>query len=56
MAIPSAAWAAKIFPGQPDAEEKLWQAIFDACRVEAGDVVAAWKKHVADTSACRPVE
>lgn len=54
VAIPSAAWAAKIFPGQPDAEEKLWQAIFDVCRVEeGGDVVAAWKKHVADTSARR---
>ena len=49
---PSAAWAAKIFPGQADAEEKLWQAIFDVCRVkEDGDVVAAWKEHVARTTA-----
>lgn len=54
VAIPSAAWAAKIFPGQADAEEKLWQAIFDVCRVkENGDVVAAWKEHVARTTARR---
>lgn len=54
VAIPSAAWAAKIFPGQADAEEKLWQAIFDVCRVkEDGDVVAAWKEHVARTTARR---
>ena len=52
VAIPSAAWAAKIFPGQPDAEEKLWQAIFDVCRVKKGaDVVAAWKEHVTKTIA-----
>lgn len=50
LAIPSPAWAAKIFSGQSDAEEKLWNAIFEVCRVkEGGDVVAAWKAHVDHT-------
>ena len=54
VAIPSEAWAAKIFPGQPDAEEKLWQTIFDVCRVKkGGDVVTAWRQHVEKTSARR---
>lgn len=54
VAIPGPAWAKKVFPGEEDAEEKLWQAIFDVCRVrEGGDVVAAWREHVAKTSARR---
>ena len=54
VAIPSPAWANKVFPGDANAEEKLWNAIFDVCRVkEGGDVVSAWKEHVTKTSARR---
>lgn len=46
-AIPSAPWAAKIFPGEEQsvAVEKLWDAIFDVCRVKGGDPVEEWKRH-----------
>ena len=55
VAIPTPAWAASVFPGLPEdeAQEKLWSAIFDVCRVTGGDPVSAWKEHVAKTSACR---
>ena len=54
VAIPSEAWAKKVFPGDPDAVERLWQAIFDVCRVkEGGDVVAAWQEHIAKMLAWR---
>ncbi|MEG2596588.1 MAG: aminopeptidase, partial [Ruthenibacterium sp.] len=37
------------FPNLPtdEAVEQLWNAIFDVCRVTGGDVVAAWKEHIA---------
>lgn len=54
VAIPSTSWANKVFPGDENAIEKLWKAIFDVCRVkEGGDVVSAWKEHVAKTTARR---
>ncbi len=56
VAIPSEAWAKKVFPGEEPAaaQEKLWQAIFSVCRVQpGGDVVAAWRAHVEKTSARR---
>lgn len=54
VAIPSEAWANKVFPGDPEAVEHLWQAIFDVCRVqEGGDVVAAWREHIAKMLAWR---
>jgi aminopeptidase len=42
------AWAAKIFPDLPseEAEEKLWQAIFETTRATAPDPVAAWDEHI----------
>lgn len=55
VAIPTPAWAASVFPGlaEDEAQEKLWGAIFDVCRVTGGDPVSAWKEHVSKTSACR---
>ena len=52
-AIPAPAWAVKVFPGLPkeEAMEKLWQLIFEVCRVTTGDPVGAWKEHVAKTKA-----
>ena len=42
------AWAAKIFPDLElkEAEEKLWQAIFETTRATAPDPVAAWDEHI----------
>lgn len=40
-------WAKKVFPDLPveQAQEKLWEAIFDACRVNLDDPVKAWRDH-----------
>ena len=48
VAIPSKAWAAKVFP-ELDANEgvaKLWEAIIKCARLE-GDVVNNWHQHIA---------
>lgn len=47
VAIPSQAWADKVFPDL-NADERvpaLWQAIFQATRADQDDPVAAWKQH-----------
>ena len=48
-AMPSKPWAKKIFPelSEADAVEKLWQLIFDVCRVTGGDPVTEWQGHLA---------
>ena len=48
VASASPAWAAKIFPdlNPEEAEEKLWQAIFETTRATEPDPVAAWVEHV----------
>ena len=45
-AVPGAAWAKKVFPGQPKnkAIEMLWEAILSASRVNE-DPVKAWEEH-----------
>lgn len=56
VAIPTVAWATKVFPNVPEDEavEKLWAAIFQVCRVnEQTDVVQEWKTHTARTAARR---
>ncbi len=45
VAVPSLAWAEKVFPEDNDCVDKLWEAIFAACRVGEKDPVAAWKAH-----------
>ena len=47
-AMPSAPWAKKMFPELDTAAaiEKLWQLIFDVCRVTGGDPVNEWKAHL----------
>ncbi|HJS19434.1 MAG TPA: aminopeptidase [Anaerolineales bacterium] len=42
------AWARKVFPDlpEPEAEEKLWQAIFETTRATQPDPVAAWQEHI----------
>lgn len=56
VAIPSPAWAAVVFPGMETeaAVEKLWQLIFEVCRIDAdSDPVAVWKEHTARMTANR---
>jgi aminopeptidase len=50
VSYPTKEWASKIFPdATPEqAVEKLWEAIFQTCRVDQPDPVAAWQKHIAD--------
>jgi aminopeptidase len=50
VAASGAAWARKIFPDlEPaQAEEKLWQAIFESSRVDLPDPIAAWETHNAN--------
>ncbi|WP_346355451.1 aminopeptidase [Azotosporobacter soli] len=53
VSMPTKAWAAKVFP-QLDEEaalEKLWQAIYQAVRVNEADPVAAWQQHQAKLQA-----
>jgi len=48
VACGAPAWARKIFPdlGEEQAEEKLWQAIFETTRATQPDPVAAWQDHI----------
>lgn len=42
-------WARRVFPheGPEEATNRLWEAIFDICRLTQPDPVAAWKAHIA---------
>jgi aminopeptidase len=46
-ATASPAWASKVFPSLPveEAQVKLWEAIFNACRIDLPDPVQAWQEH-----------
>lgn len=48
VAIPSQAWADKVFPDVPADEriDKLWEAIFHTVRLDREDPVAAWQEHL----------
>ena len=48
VSSPTRDWASKIFPDStPEAAvEKLWEAIFQTCRVDQPDPVAAWMQHI----------
>lgn len=47
VATATPSWAKKVFPDLPvdDAQNKLWEEIFAACRVNVSDPVSAWKAH-----------
>ena len=49
LAAATPAWAALVFPGEPEAEavQKLWDAIFTASRATGEDPVADWRAHSA---------
>lgn len=48
ISAPVASWAAKVFPDLPDDQQigQLWQAIFELCRLDQPDPVAAWNRHL----------
>jgi aminopeptidase len=50
VAVPSAAWAARIFPGVSPrvAEARLWKAVFEVNRVTRPDPLRAWTSHIRD--------
>ncbi len=47
VATASPAWARKVFPGisTEEAQSKLWEAIFNSCRIDLPDPVQAWQEH-----------
>jgi aminopeptidase len=47
VATATPSWAKKVFPDIPveDAQAKLWEFIFKACRIDVPDPVAAWQEH-----------
>jgi aminopeptidase len=54
ISIPTAGWAAKIFPHLNPAtrESKLWDEIFKMCRLKDNDPLAAWNAHVKKLDQC----
>jgi aminopeptidase len=46
-------WANKVLPKVPAArrESRLWELIFETCRLNDGDAVANWRRHVAGLAA-----
>ena len=48
VATAAPSWAKKVFPDIPveEAQEKIWNAIFKVCRIDAPDPVAAWQEHI----------
>ncbi len=49
--IPSKAWAEKVFPNTPDAEQKLFELIALTTRLTSDDPVKAWREHVSRLNA-----
>ncbi len=49
-AIPTKAWASKVFPELPvdEAVNKLWDAVFGTVRIGDGDPVEKWMQHAAE--------
>jgi aminopeptidase len=47
IAVPNQSWADKLFPHIPSNErvQKLWDIIFDICRISEENPISAWNKH-----------
>lgn len=52
VAVPSKAWAAKVFPDLPETEQEsaLWEAIFRTVRIDRPDPIQAWRDHIDNLS------
>ena len=48
VAVPTEGWAQKVFPGDENAMEKLWDAILAACHIGEGDPVEDWAQPLRD--------
>jgi aminopeptidase len=50
VSYPTDPWAEKVFPQLEPAgrEARLWEVIFQVCRIHQDDPVAAWQAHIAD--------
>jgi aminopeptidase len=48
VSIPTRSWAKRVFPelSEDEAYEKLWNAIFDATRMNRPDPIKAWEDHI----------
>jgi aminopeptidase len=48
VSAPLAGWAAKVFPDLTpvDREKRLWQSIFEVCRLMEDDPLDAWRRHI----------
>lgn len=48
IAVPSPDWAHTVYPDLPidQAQAKLWEAVFEICRMNNEDPVAAWGDHI----------
>jgi aminopeptidase len=48
VSVPVPGWSAKIFPDVPVElqDAKLWDTLFEICRVKHSDPVAAWQSHI----------
>jgi aminopeptidase len=53
MGAPTEPWARKVFPEMPSdqALASLWELVFDICRVNEPDPLAAWETHLANLAA-----
>ncbi len=53
VSVPTPAWAAKVFPDEPEPARaaRLWDCILQAARAEGADPVGAWRHHLADLEA-----
>jgi aminopeptidase len=51
------AWAAKVFPdlAPAQAQQRLWDAVFAACRADVADPVGAWQAHLEELAHARDV-
>jgi aminopeptidase len=55
ISLPIPSWAAKVFPNSSPQEQmaKLWEAIFEVCRIDPPYPIAAWQAHVHELAARR---
>jgi aminopeptidase len=53
ISAPVASWAARVFPELAAEQQisRLWDVIFDVCRLKQADPIAAWERHIAQLSA-----
>jgi aminopeptidase len=53
ISAPVASWAAKVFPDLAAEQQitRLWEMIFDVCRLKQPDPIAAWDQHINQLSA-----